>query len=69
MRFLTLSGANVDFLDQNLWWRTCTIKEAFLTTSRVELVEKKMFAAVALDPKYKTFVVHIMSLVLQLYPA
>ena len=39
-----------------------TIEEAFPTTKRVKLVGKKEFAATALDPRYETFVVHIVSL-------
>ena len=59
MLFLILSGADVDFLDRELRWRTYTTKEAFLTTKRVELVGKKEFAAAALDPENETYVVHI----------
>ena len=60
--FLTLSGANVDFLDQKLHWRIYITKEALLTIRHVELVGKKKFAAAALDVEYETFVVYIMSL-------
>ena len=59
--FLTLSSANIDFSDQELWWRTDTTKKALLTIRRVELVGKKKFAAVTLDLKYKTYVVHVNS--------
>ena len=62
MLFLTLSGADVDFLDRELRWRTYTTKEALPTTRRVELVGKKEFAAAALDPESETFVVHVASL-------
>ena len=61
MPFLTLSGANVNFLKKELWWRSYTIKEAFPTTKWVELVGKKEFAAAALDPGHEIFVVHIAS--------
>ena len=62
MPFLTLSGADVDFLDRELRWRTYTIQEALPTTKRVELVGKEEFAAAALDPEHETFVVHVASL-------
>ena len=62
MPFLTLSSADVDFLSQELRWRTYTTKEAFPTTKRVKLVGKKKFAAAVLDLESKTFVVHIASL-------
>ena len=62
MLFLTLSGANVDFLGQELRWRIYTIKEALPTTRRVELVGKKKFAVVVLDLERETFVVYVASL-------
>ena len=57
--FFTLSGADVDFLSRELWWRIYIIKEALPTTRRVELVGKKEFVAAALDPKHKTYVVYV----------
>ena len=62
MLFLTLSSANIDFSGWKLRWRTYTTKEAFPTTRHVELVGKKEFATAALDPEYKTYVVHVASL-------
>ena len=62
MSFLTLSGANVDFLGWEFRWKTCTIKEALLTIRYIELVRKKEFAAATLDPKYETLVIHVTSL-------
>ena len=59
MHFLTLSGANVDFLRCELRWRTYITKKAFLTIRLIELVGKKKFAALALDPKHETYVVHV----------
>ena len=61
MPFLTLSGADVDFLGRELRWRNYTIEEAFPTTRRVDLVWKKEFVAAALDLGHKTFLVHITS--------
>ena len=61
MLFLTLSGADINFLDRDLQWRIYTTKEALLTTRRVELVGKKKFVAAALNPEHETFVVHIAS--------
>ena len=61
MLFLTLSGRDVDFLDRELQRRTYTTQEAFPTTRRDELVEKKEFAVAALDPEHETFVVHVAS--------
>ena len=62
MFFFTLSGADVNFLRRELWWRTYTTKEAFLTSRRVELVGKKVFAAAALDLGYETYIVHVGSI-------
>ena len=44
MLFLILSGADIDFLVQELRWNTYTTKEALPTTRRSELICKKKFA-------------------------
>ena len=59
MLFLTLREVDVDFSGRELRWRTYTTKEALLTTRRIGLVGKKEFAAAALDPEHKTYVVHV----------
>ena len=59
MPFFILSDVDVDFSSRELWWKTYTIKKAFSTTKRIEVVGKKKFAAAALDPKYETYVVHV----------
>ena len=69
---LTLSSANVDFLDRELRWSTYNTKETFSISKRIELEEKKEFAAIALNPKHKTFIIHIASLSstpLNIYPS
>ena len=45
MLFFTLNGADVDFLGQELRWKTYTTKKALSTTRRIKLVDKKEFAA------------------------
>ena len=62
MPFLTLSNADVQFVEKELTWRTYTTTEALLTTKRVELIDKKEFAKAALDENSETFVVHVASL-------
>ena len=57
--FLTLSSANVDFLDWKLWLRTYTTKKAFSTIKRVKLVVKKKFAAEAFDLEHEIFVIYV----------
>ena len=57
--FLILSGANVDFLRCELRLKTYITKKALSTTRRVELMGKKEFAAAALDPEHKTYIVHV----------
>ena len=59
---LILNGADIDFSGRELQWRTYTTKEVLPTTRRVELVGKKEFAAIALDPEHETYVVHVASL-------
>ena len=60
--FLTLSGANVDFLDRDLRWKTYITEKALPTTRRIELVGKKEFAVATLDSELKTFVIYVASL-------
>ena len=60
--FLTLSGADIDFLGWELRWKTYTTEEAFSTTRCIKLVGKKEFVATVLDLEHKTFVVDIESL-------
>ena len=64
MSFLTLSDADIDFLDRELRWRIYTIEKTLPTIEPVELVEKKEFAAVVLDLEYNTFVIHVTFLTL-----
>ena len=59
MSFLTLSGADVDFLGRELRWRTYTTKKAFPTIRRVELAGKKEFAATTVDLEHETYVVYV----------
>ena len=61
MPFLTLSDADVDFLDRELRWRIYTTQEAVPTTRPIELVGKKEFAAAAIDSEHETFLVHVAS--------
>ena len=60
--FFTLSNTNINFPKRKLWWRSYNIKKAFFTIKRVKLVGKKEFIVAILDPKYETFVVHIVFL-------
>ena len=62
MPFLTLSNANVQFVEKKLTWRSYTIAEALPTTKWAKLINKKEFAKVALDENSETFVVHVASL-------
>ena len=62
MPFLTLSNADVQFVEKELTWRSYTTAEALPTTKRVELINKKEFAKAALDEKSETFVVHVAAL-------
>ena len=72
MPFLTLSNADVQFVEKELTWRSYTTVEALPTIKRVELINKKEFAIAVLDENSKTFVVHVASLsstALNVYPS
>ena len=62
MPFLTLSNADVQFVEMEIIWRSYITAEALPTTKWVELINKKEFAKAALDEKSETFVVHVASL-------
>ncbi len=62
MSFLSMSNASVHFQTQDLQWRSYTIGDVLPTTRWVEVIGKKEFTVVALDPKYETFVVHVAAL-------
>ena len=62
MLFLTFSKANVRFAKREFVWRTYMAAETLLTTKRVEIINKREFAAVALNRDDKIFVVYIAAL-------
>ena len=62
MLFLTLSNANIQFVEKELTWRSYTTAKALPTTKRVKLIDKKEFAKAALDGNSETFVVYVASL-------
>ena len=70
MPFLTLSNADIQFVEKELTWRSYTTAEALPTTKWVELINKKKFAKAALDENSETFVIHVasLSLVPGIYP-
>ena len=59
MLFLTLSGANVDFSVQKLYWKTYITDKTFPTTRPVKLVGIEEFAAAALNLKHETYKVYV----------
>ena len=62
MLFLTFSNADIQFAERKLTWRSYTTDETLPTTQRIELINKKEFAKVALDENIKVFVVYMNSL-------
>ncbi len=62
MPFLTMNNADIDFQARDLQWRSYTTGDILPTTRRVELIEKKEFAVVALKPEYEVFVINIAAL-------
>ena len=62
MLFLTLSKADIRFIEQKLVQRTYMAVEALPTTKNVEIIDKKEFASVALNADNKIFVMHVAAL-------
>ncbi len=62
MPFLTFSNADFLFGTEKFTWRSYTIAEALPITSRVELIDKRKFAKVAMDENSETFVIDMSAL-------
>ena len=62
MPFLTLSKEDIRFAERELVWRTYTAAEALPMTKRVEMINKREFAAAALNADNEIFVVYIAAL-------
>ena len=61
MFFHTLNGADINFLDQKLCWKTYIIKKTLSTIKRIKWVSEKAFVAVVLDPEIEIFIVYVAS--------
>ena len=62
MPFLTLSNADIQFIEKELTWRSYTTAKVLPTIKQVELINKKEFAKAVLDENSETFVIHVASL-------
>ena len=65
MLFFTFSKANIRFAEQKLVWRTYTAVKTLPKTRRVEIIDKKEFAAAALNVDDEIFMVYIAALAKQ----
>lgn len=59
MPFLTFSDADIRFIEKKLVWRSYITVEALPNTKNVEFINRKDFAAIALEKNKETFVVHV----------
>lgn len=59
MLFLTLSNADIWFAKKKLVWRTYSAAEALFTIQKGEIINKKKFAATALNKEDEIFVVYM----------
>ncbi len=57
-----MSNTDVDFQAGDLQWRSYTTGDVLLTIKQVELIGKKEFVVAVLEPKHKTFIVHVVAL-------
>ncbi len=62
MFFLAFNNTHFQFGAEKLTWRSYTVADALLITSRVELIDKSQFAKVAFDRNFETFVIYISAL-------
>ena len=72
MPFLTFTKADIWFAEQKVVWRIYTAAEAVPTTRRINIIDKKEFAAAALNADDKAFVLHVVALakptIIPIYP-
>ncbi len=59
MFFLTISNANINSHAWNLQWSPYTTGSILLIIRKVKLIGKKKLVAALLEPKHKTFVIHV----------
>ncbi len=57
--FLDLSNTIFQFSTEKFILRSYTVAETLSTINRIEIIDKKEFARVALDENSKTFVVYV----------
>ena len=62
MLFLIFPNANILFGEKELEWKSYTTAENVSTTKRVELIDKREFAAAGLDKNAETFMVYVATL-------
>ena len=62
MAFLSFGRADVCFAKQEFVWKTYTAVEALPITKKMEIIDKREFAAAALNTDNEIFVVHIVTL-------
>lgn len=59
MLFLTFHDTNMLFVKQDLTWRSYTLAETLLMTKWVQIIGRKKFVTVVLDPDKETFVMYV----------
>lgn len=59
MLFLTLSNANIQFAEGDIFERIYTAINALLTTKKVQIIDWKKFTEAALNQNEKVFIIHI----------
>lgn len=62
MLFLVFSIINCHFGAEKPIWKFYTVVEALSTINKVEIIDKKKYAKIALDRNSKTFVVYVAAL-------
>ena len=58
MPWLTMANPNIDWSKRSFQWRTYTAAVALTTTCRVDVIDPKEFAKLALDKEAHCFVIH-----------
>ena len=60
--FLSFSDVNIWFVEREIIWRRYITAKVLFITQKLKLINKKKFAALALDTNSLTFVVYVVAL-------
>lgn len=58
---MTVGKVDIQFAEKKLIWRSYNTNKTLPTTKQLELINKKMFAKIALDKELETLVIYVVT--------